>query len=67
MTFNEGMQIDTSTASSSGGMGGMPIAIGGGLGGLLILVVAMFLGVDPGRVMNQPQMNTGGYSAPGST
>jgi uncharacterized protein len=65
MTFNEGMQIDTSTASSSGGMGGMPIAIGGGLGGLLILVVAMFLGVDPGRVMNQPQMNTGGYSAPG--
>ena len=65
MTFNEGMQIDTSTASSSGGMGGIPIAIGGGLGGLLILVVAMFLGVDPGRVMNQPQMNTGGYSAPG--
>jgi uncharacterized protein len=65
MTFNEGMQIDTSTASSSGGIGGMPIAIGGGLGGLLILVVAMFLGVDPGRVMNQPQMNTGGYSAPG--
>ena len=65
MTFNEGMQIDTSTASSSGGMGGMPIAIGGGIGGLLILVVAMFLGVDPGRVMNQPQMNTGGYSAPG--
>ena len=65
MTFNEGMQIDTSTASSSGGMGGMPIAIGGGLGGLLILVVAMFLGVDPGRVMNQPQMSTGGYSAPG--
>jgi predicted metalloprotease len=65
MTFNEGMQIDTSTASSSGGMGGMPIAIGGGLGGLLILVVAMFLGVDPGPVMNQPQMNTGGYSAPG--
>ena len=65
MTFNEGMQIDTSTASSSGGMGGMPIAIGGGLGGLLILVVAMFLGVDPGHVMNQPQMNTGGYSAPG--
>jgi len=65
MTFNEGMQIDTSTASSSGGMGGMPIAIGGGLGGLLILVVALFLGVDPGRVMNQPQMDTGGYSAPG--
>ena len=53
MTFNEGMQIDTSTASSSGGGGlGGPIAIGGGLGGLLIVLVAMFLGVDPGRVIN---------------
>jgi uncharacterized protein len=64
MTFNEGMQIDTSTASSSGGGGGM-IALGGGLGGLLIVVVALFLGVDPGRVVNQQQTNTGGYSAPG--
>lgn len=63
MTFNEGMQIDTSTASSSGG-GGMGMAIGGGGIGLLILVAALFLGIDPGRVMNQ-QMNTGGYSAPG--
>src|ERR1700677_4410631 len=54
MTFNEGMQIDTSTASSSGGGGG----------GLLIVVVALFLGVDPGRVVNQ-QMNTSDYSAPG--
>ncbi len=64
MTFNEGMQIDTSTASSSGGGGGR-IAIGGGLGGLLIVVVAMLLGVDPGKVVNTQQMNTGDYSAPG--
>jgi len=63
MTFNEGMQIDTSTASSSGG--GMGMAIGGGIGGLLILLVAMFLGVDPGPVVNQQQMNTGDYAAPG--
>jgi predicted metalloprotease len=63
MTFNEGMQIDTSTASSSGGGGG-GLAIGGGIGGLLIVVVALFLGVDPGRVVNQ-QMNTSDYSAPG--
>ena len=33
MTFNEGMQIDTSTASSSGGGFGGPIAIGGGSAG----------------------------------
>lgn len=65
MTFNEGMQIDTSTASSSGG-GGMGMAVGGGGLGLLILIGALLLGVDPGRVMNQQQQtNTGGYSAPG--
>ncbi|WP_415623736.1 neutral zinc metallopeptidase, partial [Mycobacterium colombiense] len=33
--------------------------------GLLILIGALFLGVDPGRVMNSQQTNTGGYSAPG--
>ena len=57
MTFNEGMQIDTSTTSSSGGGRGpgRGIAIGGGLGGLLIVVLAMFLGVDPGTVMPQQQ------------
>ncbi len=64
MTFNEGMQIDTSTASASGGGGGR-IAIGGGLGGLLIVVVALFLGVDPGKVLNTQQTNTSDYSAPG--
>jgi uncharacterized protein len=58
MTFNEGMQIDTSTASSSGGMGGGRIALGGGIGGLLIVVVAMFLGVDPGGITSQQPMNT---------
>ncbi|GAA4534858.1 MULTISPECIES: KPN_02809 family neutral zinc metallopeptidase [Mycobacterium] len=63
MSFNEGMQIDTSTASSSGG-GGMGMAIGGGGLGLLILIGALLLGVDPGRVLNQ-QGNTSGYSAPG--
>ncbi|WP_231999655.1 neutral zinc metallopeptidase, partial [Mycobacterium sp. 1245852.3] len=39
--------------------------LGGGGLGLLILIGALFLGVDPGRVMNSPQTNTGGYSAPG--
>jgi predicted metalloprotease len=65
MTFNEGMQIDTSTTSSSGGFGGGRMAIGGGLGGLLIVVVAMFLGVDPGPILSQQQMNTSDDVAPG--
>src|SRR5690625_6368667 len=59
MTFNEGMQIDTSrTSSSGGGGGGRRIAVGGGVGGLLIMVVALFLGVDPGGVLSeQPAQN----------
>ncbi|MEZ0353138.1 neutral zinc metallopeptidase [Mycobacterium sp. pR1184] len=64
MTFNEGMQIDTSTAASSGG-GGMGMALGGGGIGLLILVAALFFGIDPGKVMAPQGANTGGYSAPG--
>ncbi len=68
MTFNEGMRIDTSTTSSSGGGRGpgRGIAVGGGVGGLLIVVVALFLGVDPGTVLpEQSQMDTQGVEAPG--
>lgn len=70
MTFNEGIQIDTSTASSSGGGrgGGRGIAVGGGLGGLLIVVIALVLGVDPGTVLPQGgtnQYDTQDVSAPG--
>jgi predicted metalloprotease len=71
MTFNEGMQIDTSTTSTSGGGGGgggRGIAIGGGLGGLLIVVLALFLGVDPGSVLPQGgpnQYDTQSVDAPG--
>jgi predicted metalloprotease len=65
MTFNEGMQIDTSTAASSGGMGGGRMALGGGIGGLLIVVAALFLGVDPGSVISQQPMNTREDVAPG--
>src|SRR3954451_22621944 len=68
MTFNEGMQIDTSTTSTSGGGGGgRGIAIGGGLGGLLIVVVALFLGVDPSTVLPQQGQigSTEGVESPG--
>ncbi|CAM3199926.1 hypothetical protein BST27_22865 [Mycobacterium intermedium] len=63
MTFNEGMQIDTSTSSSSAG--GRGVAIGGGLAGLLVVVVAMLLGVDPGGVLSQMPMDVEGAAAPG--
>jgi uncharacterized protein len=65
MTFSEGVQIDTSTTSTSGGGAGRMIGIGGGLGGLLIVVVAMLLGVDPGNVVSQQPVNTREDVAPG--
>jgi len=67
MTFNEGMQIDTSNIAAGGGRGpGRGIAIGGGLGGLVIVVIALLLGVDPSTVVpQQEQIGTGGVEAPG--
>ena len=65
MTFNEGMQIDTSNISTGGRGPGRGIAIGGGLGGLVIVVLALFLGVDPSTVIPQQQIDTGGVEAPG--
>jgi predicted metalloprotease len=56
MTFNQGMQIDTShTSTSGGGGGGRVIAIGGGIGGLVIAVIALLLGADPGNVLSSQQ------------
>ncbi|AFU03649.1 KPN_02809 family neutral zinc metallopeptidase [Nocardia brasiliensis] len=53
MTFNEGMQIDPDRASSGGpGMGGK-IALGGGAGGLIVLVLTLLLGGDPGSILGQ--------------
>ncbi len=69
MTFNEGMRIDTSTTSTSGGGGGFGggrgMAIGGGVGGLVVLLIALFLGVDPGNVLSQQGLDTQGVEAPG--
>ena len=66
MTFSEGMRIDTSTTTTSGGgRGGRGMAVGGGLGGLVVLLIALFLGVDPGGVMSQQPLDTQGLEAPG--
>ncbi|MBY0337249.1 MAG: neutral zinc metallopeptidase, partial [Acetobacteraceae bacterium] len=42
-----------------GGFGGRGVAVGGGLGTLVIVLIAMFLGVDPGAILG------GGAPAPG--
>jgi predicted metalloprotease len=41
------------------------MAIGGGVGGLLIVVLAVFFGVDPGSVLSQEPLDTQGVEAPG--
>lgn len=54
MTFNEGLQIDPNRASSGGGPGlGGKLALGGGAGGIIVLVLTLLLGGDPGSVLGQ--------------
>ena len=71
MTFNEGVRIDTSRTSTSGGGGGFPgggggIAVGGGMVGLIVLLLTLFLGGDPGSVLSQQAIQPqGGVDAPG--
>jgi hypothetical protein len=50
MTFNEGMQINTSATTTSGG-GRRRVIIGGGIGGLIIVAVGLFLGIDWGPAL----------------
>jgi predicted metalloprotease len=65
MSFNDNANLDTSQVTGGGSRGGL--AIGGGLGGLVITLVAVFLGVDPsilGSGTSNPfdtsQVQTGG-------
>jgi predicted metalloprotease len=44
MSFNEGANLDTSQVTGGGSRGGL--AIGGGIGGLVIVLIGAFLGVD---------------------
>lgn len=63
MSFNDGARLDTSGASS-GGRRGAGLAVGGGIGGLLIVVVGLFFGVDLSGVTGGGQTGT---PAPDST
>jgi uncharacterized protein len=51
MTFNEGMDIDPGRVSTGGGGMGPKLALGGG-GGLIVLVLALLFGVNPGHVLD---------------
>ena len=47
--------------SGGGGLPGGGLAVGGGIGGLIIALIAMFFGVDPGAVLG------GGGAPPAQT
>ena len=49
------------------GFGGRGIAIGGGLGGLVVLIIALILGADPSQLLEQVPNNPGSVPASRST
>lgn len=48
MSFNDDARLDTSQVTGRRGRGG--VVVGGGIGGLVVLLVAVFLGIDPGVI-----------------
>jgi predicted metalloprotease len=72
MSFNEGADLDTSQVTGGGGRGGA--IIGGGIGSLVLVLVATFFGVDlsgvtgssnpfdPGQVTTAGQESTADFS-----
>lgn len=57
MTFRQGGSLDTSGVSGGGRGGRGPrrgIAVGGGVGGVVVVLIALFLGVDPGQLGLDP-------------
>ena len=61
MSFNENVRLDTSRIRTGGGGRGGPggLAIGGGIGGLILTLILMFLGISPDQVQ-LPQDTSGG-------
>ena len=62
MSFNENVRLDTSQVRTGGGGGRGPggKVIGGGIGGLILTLILMFLGINPSDL----PIDTGGSSAP---
>lgn len=52
MSFNDNVQLDTSSIGTGGGGGGGRggLVVGGGIGGLILAIIIMLLGGDPSNV-----------------
>lgn len=59
-----GGERESSNVEDRRGMGGGRIAIGGGIGGLAILLIATLLGVDPSQLLNSGSGSGPGPGAP---
>lgn len=68
MPFNDGARLDPSQVEDRRGRGVGPMAIGGGGIGLVVLLIAMFFGVNPSDlgVPTQPQPQSGAVSEQGT-
>jgi predicted metalloprotease len=55
MSFNDDAQLDTSQVGS-GGSHGAPggMVVGGGIGGIILLVIALIFGINPGQLPTDP-------------
>ena len=72
MSFNENVTLDTSQIESGGrGGGGAPggMVVGGGIGGIIMLILALIFGINPGDVtggtgqIDPGQVDTGGQQS----
>ena len=70
MAFNKNSRLDPSQVQDKRGSSrGTRMAIGGGGVGLVIIVVALLMGVDPGSLLDmaqEPAADTSAYTNPGS-
>ncbi len=62
MKFNENAQLDPSGVRG-GGSGGGRIAVGG-IGGLVVILLAMFLGIDPAGLIGEATTTAGASAQP---
>ncbi|CCH79722.1 conserved hypothetical protein [Nostocoides japonicum T1-X7] len=60
MSFNENARLDTSQVETGGGGGGPGgLVVGGGIGGIVLVVLALIFGINPGDITGSGAIPTG--------